>query len=224
MRTLIIAAHPDDESLGAGGWMAKHPGCKVAYLSEGVSARPVTAMASVERDYAERLARRREAARQAAKILQADVVFEGDFVDQTLAVTNRSLHREVTGLLQMHQPTTVLTHHPDDLNADHRAVAEIVAVACRAFTDPGRRIRRVLGFAVDAWAVPSVGVLRYDTFCGLTDAQMLTKLQAIEVYCDELRPWPHPRHKTAITCYHRWLGAITGAEYAEPYRLFWGRV
>ena len=49
------------------------------------------------------------------------------------------------------------------------------------------------------------------------------KLDALECYRDELRPWPHPRNLEAIQAYHRWLGAVAGCAYAEAYLLIWGR-
>lgn len=222
MSTLIIAAHPDDEVLGAGGWMAKHPGCKVAILSEGTSSQPVTAM--MLKGYDDRLAAKRQATKNAAALLKAEVVYEGEFLDQQLAITNQELHRVVTDLLTTHQPTTILTHHPHELNADHRIVAEVVSVACRSFTPIGRIVRHVLAFSVDAWAMPGfASPAAYSMLLGLMDWHLQAKLDAIACYKDELRPWPHPRNLEAIRAYHRWLGAVAGRDYAEPYMLLWGR-
>ena len=233
--TLIIAAHPDDEVLGAGGWMAKYPGCKVAILSEGTSAQrgPVSKRKpSTLQDVTDamvyttdRLVAKRQATKNALAGLSAEHVYEGSFPDQQLAVTNQDLHRVVTDLLAHYQPTTVLTHDPQELNADHRVVSEVVSVACRPFTAAGLRLQRLLAFSVDALPlagppVPPLGTI----FCALSDLQMQDKIQALACYGAELRAWPHPRNQEAITAYHRWLGAVAGCEYAEPYTLLWGRV
>jgi LmbE family N-acetylglucosaminyl deacetylase len=236
MSTLIVAAHPDDEVLGAGGWMATHPGCKVAILSEGTSSRYETlptpdpdrdpglqAWKGLAKQAIE--AKRRDAARAAAG-LHAALVFEGEYADQQLAITNQALHREVARLLREHEPVTVLTHHPHDMNADHRVVAEVVAVACRSFTAAGTRIQALLHFLVDAWAVP--GTLPpqpgYNILLGLTEAQLHQKLTAIAAYQGELRPWPHPRNLDALRHHARWLGAVSGHYAAEPYLHGWGRL
>lgn len=218
--TLVIAAHPDDEVLGAGGWMAKYPGCKVAILSEGTSAQP----GMMETGYDDRLAAKRHATKNAVAWLGAEVVYEGDFPDQQLAITNPRLHGVVAELLMAYQPTTVLTHDPQELNADHRVVSEVVTVACRPFTDAGHRLQRLLAFSVDALPlvgppVPPLGTI----FCALTASHLQDKLDALACYAAELRPWPHPRNREALTAYHRWLGAVAGCEYAEPYTLIWGR-
>ena len=72
------------------------------------------------------------------------------------------------------------------------------------------------------WAQPGHS-LAFNLFGALTLDQLQTKLAAVACYSEELRPWPHPRNLDALECYHRWLGAVTGAEAAEPYYLLWGR-
>lgn len=234
MSTLIIAAHPDDEVLGAGGYMVAHPGCLVAIMSEGTSSRYVrhapTEIPSLKAKFAredqalqDEVQRKRAATKAAIEAVHGTLVYEGDFEDQTLAVTNQALHRAVANLITGYQPTVVLTHHPQEQNADHRVIAEVVGVACRAFTPAGTRITKLLHFIVDAWA-SAAAAPSYNFLHPLTDRQLEAKLHAVAYYKEELRPWPHPRNLEALTFHARWLGALSGSYAAEPYLLGWGRL
>lgn len=220
MTTLIIAAHPDDEVLGAGGYMAKHAGCRVAIVTEGTTGRDVPHQEALAAIHA-----KREATRAALEILGARLVFEGDFLDQGLTITDKGLHREITHLLIEHRPDVVLTHHPHEQNADHRVIAEAVGVACRAFLPQARQIQRVLSFIVDSWAVPGqASPPAHTVLVPLTEVQLQRKLDALRCYKEELRPWPHPRNDEAILHHAKWLGALSGTDAAEAYTLLWGRM
>ncbi len=228
-KTLIVAAHPDDEVLGAGGYMATHPGCLVAIMSEGTSSRygtdPSVLFEEAEAQFQAELLLKRAATKAAIEAVKGTLVYEGDFVDQALAITNHKLHRTISNLIAEHKPTVVLTHHPHEQNADHRVVAEVVGVSCRAFTPAGARIKKLLHFIVDAWAWSGLASPpAYNYLHPMTDTQLQTKLKAVAYYKEELRPWPHPRNLDALTFHARWLGALSGTYAAEPYLLGWGRL
>lgn len=220
MRTLIIAAHPDDEVLGAGGWMAKYPGAQIGIVSEGTSAElsPIS--------WNERLKTKRSETAKAAMLLKATIVAEGDFPDQALTLS-KQLRDWIETVIQVVQPGIVLTHHPNDLNQDHRIVAEAVTIACRPYTPLGAEIALCLGFEVDPWPVPGNpefspgGVITLP----LSENDLSQKLAGIDCYSPSgsILKWPHPRSIKACEYRARWIGARIGHTAGEAYHLIWGR-
>lgn len=211
---LIIAAHPDDEVLGAGGWMARYPGTKVAIVSEGTSAE------CTQKEFMKRLAIKRAATAMAAQVTKSEVVWEGEYTDQCLQV-RPVLIDDLTAVIRRAMPHVILTHAASDLNQDHRVVAEAVAVAARPFLS--QWVRAVLAFTVDVWTAP--GMTRQtggDVFLALTEDQLEMKLRACALYGDAMRAWPHPRSIEALRVLARATGARVGRPAAEHYSLLWG--
>jgi hypothetical protein len=46
-----------------------------------------------------------------------------------------------------------------------------------------------------------------------------TKIEAMEIYEDEVRPWPHPRSLEALRTIARRWGSVCGLDYAEAFEL-----
>lgn len=217
---LIIAAHPDDEVLGCGGTIAKLADqgatIHVAFLADGVFSR-----ASAENSGGGALEARRAAARKSGDILGVSSVSFGDFPDNRMdTVALLDVIKEVEKLIGLHQPDTVFTHHPGDLNVDHRRVHEAVATACRP--QRGHPVRTLLCFEVPSsteWQLPdSAPAFMPNWFVDISDT-LDRKLAALDAYAAELRVWPHPRSRQGVEHLARWRGATVGAEAAEAFVL-----
>jgi LmbE family N-acetylglucosaminyl deacetylase len=219
--TLILAAHPDDEVLGAGGWMARYRNTvSIAIVSEGTSA---NGDAIGSPTYEERLALKRQATHFVAKSFGHGVVWEGTYPVLQLHKAGIDLIDKVTRIVQQVRPTVILTHNPTDLNQDHRVVAEAALIASRGYSDAGQSVQLVLGFTVDPIAAPSLaGQAGANFFLALTEEQLQAKLAACAAYTTEMRPWPHPRSVEALEALARWSGARIGRTAAEPYTVLWG--
>jgi LmbE family N-acetylglucosaminyl deacetylase len=215
-KALVVAAHPDDEALGCGGTMAAlaAAGCavKVAFVADGVGARG-TAMAGLEE--------RRGAAYEACARLGAEIVHVGSFPDNRLdTVALLDIVRMVEGVVAQHRPQLVLTHHPGDLNVDHRQVAAAVLTACRPVA--GHPVSTLLSFEVCSsteWNHPDAQPgFSPDLFVDIS-ATLGAKLDALRSYGAEMRPWPHPRSFEAVEHLARWRGAVVGAQAAEAFKV-----
>lgn len=219
MTVLVVAAHPDDEALGCGGTIARHAAAGdevvVAFIADGVTSRDPAA------DHAPEIARRRDAARAAAAILGVADVHFGDLPDNGLdTVGLLTIAQAVEALIRDASPEIVYTHHAHDLNVDHRLVHEAVLTAARP--QPGSGITTVLAFETTSsteWRSPqSVPAFSPDWFVDITDTLAL-KLQALDAYAEEMRPWPHPRSREAVTHLAHWRGSTVGRVAAEAFAL-----
>lgn len=217
---LVVAAHPDDESLGCGGTIAKLVATgatvRVAFLADGVTSRQGDP-ATVSRE----LESRREAARAACARLGVPAPSFGDLPDNRMdSIDLLEITRVVEALVAAYQPDTVLTHHAGDLNVDHRRTHEAVVTACRPL--PKLTVRRLLSFETASsteWSPPNTFPAFHPTVFVDITFYWPKKLAALETYQKEMRPWPHPRSIQAVEHLARWRGATAGVEMAEAFML-----
>jgi LmbE family N-acetylglucosaminyl deacetylase len=215
-RILVFAAHPDDEVLGMGGTIALHATVwgdevRIVCVTDGSSTQ-------YPADTARRLQKNEEAVRAAAELGVSDYVHL-DLPDMRLDTVphievNAVVEREVDDFA----PQVVYTVFPD-LNRDHRALFDSVAVGTRA--TPAQTVRRVLAYAPTSsieWTPAAVGSFVPNWFVDVTET-IDRKLAAFARYETEVRPYPHPRSERALRAHAEFFGTSAGCEYAEPFVL-----
>jgi LmbE family N-acetylglucosaminyl deacetylase len=112
----------------------------------------------------------------------------------------------------------VYTVQPD-VNRDHRALFDSVAVATRP--TPGQAARRVLTYAPTSsteWTPAPANWFVPNWFVDVSET-MTQKLQAFACFETEARPFPHPRNPEGLEAHARFFGATVGCRYAEPFVL-----
>jgi LmbE family N-acetylglucosaminyl deacetylase len=222
MNILIVAAHPDDEVLGCGGTIAKHvhngDEVHVVTLAEGVTSRDKVR----ERESrAGELSQLAQAAQEAGRTLGVQSVELHDFPDNRMdSVDLLDVIKVVEMAIDRYKPDIVYTHHVGDINIDHRIVHQAVVTACRPLS--GQCVKTLLFFEVPSsseWQTPgSAPAFSPNYFVDISDC-LNKKLQALEAYGSEMRPWPHPRSLAAVEHLARWRGATVGIEAAEGFVL-----
>ena len=126
MSILIVVAHPDDEVLGCGGTIARlsRSGTKVhgCFLSGSVDARNM-------RPEVEEL---HQDLQKASDILGISDFTLGEFPNIAF---NTCPHIEIVKFIEEQVArtgaTTIFTHHPNDLNNDHRHTSRACMAASR---------------------------------------------------------------------------------------------
>jgi N-acetylglucosamine malate deacetylase 1 len=218
---LVVAAHPDDEVLGAGGTIAWHAdrGDRVTVLlcGEGVTAR-YDARGQAP---AGRLESLRKQARAACAILGAADVRFLSFPDNRFdALPFLDVVKPIERVKAEVDPTIVYTHHAGDLNRDHRIVHEAVLTAFRP--KPGARLRALYAFEVASsteWAGPSAARAflpgRYVEIAATLDR----KVRAMRAYRSEIQAAPHPRSPRSIRAKALSRGAEAGVAAAEAFEV-----
>ena len=221
MTILVVAAHPDDEGLGGGASMAKWSNAgievNVLIMAEGATSRDKVRNRKKRIDELSALAK---SARSAGKILGVRRVQLLDFPDNRMDSVDRlEVIKAVEEHIKLLKPVTVVTHHSGDLNIDHRIIHEAVVTACRPKL--GNPVRRLLSFEINSstdWQPDSVSSFQPNWFEDVSGS-ISRKLQALEAYSIEIRPWPHSRSLKAVEHLARWRGATVGTEAAEAFML-----
>ncbi len=212
-----MAAHPDDETLGAGGTLALHAArgdrTVVMIIADGVTSRH------------DEVELQEQCARRACDVLGVkDVVF-AQLPDQRLdALPLLDVITPIEDCIRTYQPDVVLTHFGQDANQDHRAVFRAVLVATRPL--PETSVKRVLCWETASsteWAPPFAGsVFSPNMFVDITQT-LSVKLRAMAAYAEthvsEVREYPHPRSYRALAVTARRHGATVGVRAAEPFML-----
>jgi LmbE family N-acetylglucosaminyl deacetylase len=213
---VVVAAHPDDELLGAGATLAKHvrAGDEVhaVVMAEGATSRYETDMVTVLLD----------ASKRAADVLGLASLRACGLPDQRLdAVPLVELTQTVEAVLDELRPAVVYTHFPCDVNLDHGMVARATWTACRPYVQP--QLQRFAVFETPSsteWAWPlDDGAFRPTLFVDVSETLEL-KLAAMACYHSELRDEPHPRSLRALAERAGYWGSRVGCRAAEPFQVF----
>jgi LmbE family N-acetylglucosaminyl deacetylase len=129
-RVLVLAPHPDDETLGCGGSLILHARhrdpVKVVFLTNGVRG-------DVKRQYRpdEYVARRGQEARQACQgVLGVTDLEFWEYEDGALAADASTLTR-LRRLILVYQPTLVYVPSPQEFHHDHRVAAFMLYAVVR---------------------------------------------------------------------------------------------
>ncbi len=220
-RILVVAAHADDETIGAGGTIAKLARAgkqlKVVILADGESSRFDTQQGP---DLARRIHERQESANRALAHLGVGDVFFAGLPDNrldtiSLLEVSKGVERELTEF----SPTFVLTHSMSDLNVDHEIALRAVLTACRP-----KRGSSIKGIA--SFQVPSSTDLGFDSRVSFRpnlfieiDNFISEKLRALGEYRDEVPESNHPRSVEAIERVAAAWGDFAGSKYAEAFEI-----
>jgi LmbE family N-acetylglucosaminyl deacetylase len=203
---LVIAPHPDDESIGCGGTLCRHTarGDRVAavFLTSGE-----LGLEHLPREEAWRV--REGEAEAAAEVLGlADLTFLrrpdwfvgelGGGVDEVAALLRPILAREA--------PQSIYLPHDREWHPDHRAALAVVRAACR---DSGIPAPDLLTYEV--WTPLS----EYDQVKDITSV-MARKLRAVRCYRSQLAGFHYDR---AVRGLNQYRGALAAqCRYAEVFR------
>lgn len=220
-KILIIAAHPDDETLGCGGTIARHcaEGAEVhlLFLTDGVGSRTRAIQGATD-------PKQRECAfHQALAILGVSKpnITALRFPDNALdGLPRLDIIREVEAIVLKVSPHIVYTHHAGDLNIDHRCAREAVLTACRP--QPSASFEAIYSFEVPSstgWAGDSpTAVFAPNVYVGI-EPFLVKKMDALRAYNVEMRPFPHARSIEALEHLARFRGSQVGLPAAEAFKL-----
>lgn len=218
MNLLVVAAHPDDEVLGAGGTMYKlaKEGAEVSVcvLSGGVEVRSF-------RPSDEELA---DDISTSAGMLGIRRVIKGGFPNIEFN-TEPHLHlvQFVEKALLETSPDIVITHHPADTNNDHLHTSLACQAAIRLFqrrTDvkPIREFWYMEVPSATDWSVNrAMTPFTPNTFIEVGEEGVARKIAALSQYRGVMRNYPHPRSEEALRGLAAYRGSQAGLVFAEAF-------
>jgi LmbE family N-acetylglucosaminyl deacetylase len=215
MKTIVVAPHPEDEVLGAGGTLLrrKAEGATVAWLI-------VTSITAETGWSADKIKQRADEIKRVTALFGFDSVFELNLPTTQLdQVPMSDLVTAISNVFNQFEPEEVFVPHPSDVHTDHRLVFDAVASCAKWFRYPS--IQRVL--ACETLSETDFGLgasqgFRLNVFVDI-EQYLTDKLREMVIYASELGEFPFPRSHEAIQALATLRGAASGFKAAEAFEL-----
>lgn len=215
-KVIVISAHPDDETLGAGGTLLKHKenGDKIYWLI-------VTNVLSSHGFEEERISSRQEEIEKAANLFGFEKTFKLDYPTMTLSSSSLlTLVPRISEIFNEIQPEIIYTVNRSDAHSDHRILFDAVVACTKSFRYP--YIKQVLMYECisETEFAPSLPekVFLPNYFVDISN-HMEQKLKIMQIFESELGIHPFPRSLENIKALAHFRGASVGVNYAEAFQL-----
>lgn len=215
-KILVVAAHPDDEILGAGGTLINHAraGDEVSalILGEGMLARE-----GAERRELDGL---RQDSLEAGKIIGFKNTYFSDFQDNSF---DSAPLLKIVKVVEKHineiKPDIIYTHHEYDLNIDHRLACAAVLTASRPCNENcPAEIYTFETLSSTEWQSKNSKQFQPNVYINIQDS-IEQKLDALKQYKTEMRPYPHSRSEQGVKILAQYRGLESGLFFAEAFCL-----
>ena len=216
-KTLIVAAHPDDDILGCGGLLSKltssGESVRVIFIAEGTTCRYNNITEKVKNE----IASRNQVGINALKILGVSDYNFYNFPCGRLDVEPIiDIAKIIEKEIENYKPKTILTHFRNDVNNDHKIVFQAVLQATRPVKNI---VKNLLSFEIlssTEWKY--FDVFKPNFFVDITDT-LPKKIEAMNYYISEQPNPPHPRSDHIISSLASIRGSQSGVMFAEGFEV-----
>ena len=214
-RILVIAPHPDDETLGAGGTIAKYveDGHQVSVLTVSGHLPPLYGREDYEKTV-----------KEASKAFSILGVSKSWFLEIPATMIGEQpvgdLNKKVVEVLSEFEPQIVLCPFPDR-HIDHRVVFESVMVATRPVAI-GRCIELLAAYETLSethWNAPHMEPNFMPNWVVNISGQIDKKISALECYESQIPPFPGSRSLDAVKALAIFRGTQAGFAYGEAFQV-----
>lgn len=213
---VVVAPHPDDETLGCGGTLLRH-------VDEGDEVHWVIAT-DMTRDtgYSEEriAAREREIDEVARAYPFSSVTRLGHPTTRLDRVAMAELVEGISRAFRQIEPDVIYLPFPGDAHSDHRLVFEAGRAASKWFRQPG--VRRVLTYETlsetEQGRDPRLEGFEPNVYSDIS-GRLDRKIEIFELYEGEVGEHPFPRAEKTIRALAAVRGAASGYDSAEAFRL-----
>lgn len=215
VKTLVIAPHPDDETIGCGGTLLrlKAEGSRLAWMI-------VTEISEAAGWNANVVKRRCTEIQSVAKMVGFDRVFELGFPAAGLdVVPGRELVSAFGDVFREFQPEQVFVPNRSDVHTDHRLVFDAAAACSKWFRYAS--VKRVLAYETVSetdFALDSESAFQPNYYVDI-EHFLSRKLEIMSVYGSEIGRPPFPRSIENVKALALVRGSSSGFVAAEAFKL-----
>lgn len=211
-KILVIAPHPDDETLGCGGTLLRH-GAEGDELHWCI----VTAMRQEDGFAAEKIARRKQEIAAVRKHYGFTDLHELGFPAAALdRIPAGDLVRAFSDLFRSIAVETLYIPYFGDAHSDHGIVAQAAVAAGKWFRCAS--LRRMMAYETlsETDMNPLTAAFKPNSYVDIS-RHLDGKIAAMRLYGDELGTFPFPRSEPAIRAKAAIRGSESGCSAAEAF-------
>jgi LmbE family N-acetylglucosaminyl deacetylase len=214
-RVIVVAPHPDDETLGCGGTLLRmaQDGAQLAWLI-------VTSMSEEHGFAKERVNGRDAEIDRVAGLFGFSAVFRLALPTRKLdKIPMSDLVEQFSDVFRSFRPEQVFLPHRSDVHTDHRIVFDAGTACAKWFRHPS--VRRVLAYETISetdFGLDAHTPFQPDYFVDISQF-LENKLEIMSIYESELQEFPFPRSIEAIRALAMVRGAASGFNAAEAFQL-----
>jgi LmbE family N-acetylglucosaminyl deacetylase len=212
---VVIAVHPDDESLGCGGSILRHAanGDRVHWII-------VTDMNPelFSREHINR--REREIVGVASRYGFSSIIRFKFPTTRLFEVPETALVDAFSQVIRKISPHTIYLPFLNDIHSDHRFAFHAAMTCTKSFRYPS--VKRVLMMEAlsETEFAPPIGACTFmpNVYTDISD-YIEQKLEILALYEEEIAPSPFPRSVETVRALASFRGAVAGCQYAEAFML-----
>jgi len=211
-KVLVVAVHPDDETLGCGGTLLKHKanGDKTHWMI-------CTNLSKRNSYYQER----NKEIKKVSKIYKFNSVhalpFETTKVDQ---YSMNEIIEKISIIINKIKPNIIYLPFKEDIHSDHKKIFEASYSCTKSFRYSFIKKIYMMETLSETEFAPSIKKDSFipNTFVDITN-HIDKKIQIMNTYKSEIKRHPFPRAKKNIKALASFRGASCGYNYAESFVL-----
>lgn len=215
-KVLVVAPHPDDESLGCGGTLLRHreKGDELHWLI-------VTGMSEAAGFDQDRIKKRaQEIDLVSARYGFSSVTQLGLAPAKLDTLPLSDVIGAIGKVVSTVKPQWVYVPYRNDAHSDHQVVFDAALSATKSFRYPF--IERVLAYETlsetDFGFKPEDGGFRPNVYVNIS-AYLKEKLDVLDIFSSEMGEFPFPRSRKALSALAALRGVQSNAEAAEAFML-----
>lgn len=211
-KILVVAVHPDDETLGCGGTLLKHKanGDKIHWL--------ICTSLNKNHDYYQN---REKEINKVSKIFNFDSVHNLQFETTKMDQYNMNeIIEKISKVINKVKPNIIYLPFKEDVHTDHKKVFEASYSCTKSFRYPFIKKIYMMETLSETEFAPST---KKDSFIPNTfidvSKYMDKKIKIMKVYKSEIDKYPFPRSIRSIKALASLRGSTSGCNFAESFML-----
>ena len=215
-KVLVVAVHPDDETLGCGGTLLKHndEGDEIHWLI-------ATEMKKSDGFDESIIEKRNDEINKIKKLYNFKTVNQLNI--STAMVTEASesdLINKISSIIIKIKPNIIYLPFKGDIHGDHRGIFNAAYSCTKSFRYPFiKKIYMMETLSETEFAISTLE----DSFIPNVFVDISNyfekKIEAMNIYTDEMGIHPFPRSEKNIEAIATYRGATSGCDYAESFML-----